>query len=175
MADQVLQQVSATLVVILAVTHPLPGVVIDQMRREGIDEEDLFSRFGMRAHHRMFGIWKLGLEREALFLRHGGAEAGLDAMAGNQVGNRRLDVIRQLLVGQHHVGPHRVATDRRAFHAAQHGTKGRGLTPGGVGVPAVLVAVYGTVRALVDLHQARRLGMGGCHRVIFKVAEAARK
>ncbi|MNP17211.1 hypothetical protein D3C76_1096370 [compost metagenome] len=42
-------------------------------------------------------------------------------------------------------------------------------------MPAVLVAVDRAVRALVNLHQARRLGMSGYHRVIFKVAEAARK
>ncbi|MNP57994.1 hypothetical protein D3C76_1528680 [compost metagenome] len=42
-------------------------------------------------------------------------------------------------------------------------------------MPAILVAVDRMVRGLVDLHQARGVRVGGGHRVILQVTEAARK
>ncbi|MNR02292.1 hypothetical protein D3C85_1181370 [compost metagenome] len=127
----------------------------------------------MGAHHRVLGVRVLGLERQALVDRHGGAEARLDAVAGTQAFDLRLHVGRQVLVGQHHVGPHGVATDRRALDAAQHAAQRRRLAPGGVGVPGVLVAVHRLVGALVDLHQARMLRVAAGHRMVLQLAEAA--
>jgi hypothetical protein len=90
-----------------------------------------------------------------------------------QRGDQRLDMLRQLLVGQRHVGPHGVAAHGRALDAAQHGAHLRDFAPGGVGVPAVLVAVVGRIGRLVDAHQAGVVGVAAGHRVILQLAEAA--
>ncbi|MCY1364396.1 hypothetical protein D9M69_511960 [compost metagenome] len=127
----------------------------------------------MGAHHRMLGIRVHGLERQALLHGHGGAEARLDAVAGAQALDALLHVGRQLLVGQDHVRPHGVAAHRRALHAAQHATHGRGLAPGGVGVPGVFVAVVGLVRVLVDAYQAGVVRVAAGHRVVLQLAETA--
>ncbi|MNF80256.1 hypothetical protein D3C84_624930 [compost metagenome] len=143
------------------------------MGGEGVDEQHLFPGFRVGAHHRMLGIGVLGLERQAFFDRHGRAEAGLDAVTGAQAFDFLLHVFGQAVVGLDHVHPHGVATDRRALDAAQHTAHGRCIAPGGVGVPGVLVAVHGLVRALVDLHQARMLRVAASHRVVFQLAETA--
>ncbi len=142
---------------------------------KGVDEEDLLTGLGVDAHHRVFGFGVLLLQCQALFDRHGCAKAGLDAVPRAQAGNLCLHVLRQVLVGERHIGPHRVAPDGRAFNAAQHAPHGRRFTPGCVGVPRVLVAVHRLVRLLVDLHQARVFRVTAGYRVIFQAAESLRK
>ena len=123
----------------------------------------------------MLGVGELRLQRMALFDRHRGAKGRFDAVARAQAGDLLLDVLGQPLVGQHHVGPHRVAADRRALDAAQHATERRLLAPGRIGVPGVFVAVVRRVRRLVDADEARVLGIAAGDRVIFQLAEVARK
>ncbi|MCY1404370.1 hypothetical protein D9M71_195770 [compost metagenome] len=94
-------------------------------------------------------------------------------MTGTQAFDLRLHVAGQARIGLHHVGPHGVATDGRALHAAQHSTQRRRLAPGGIGVPGILVAVDRTVRALVDLHQPRVLRIAADNRMVLQLAEAA--
>ncbi|MNO75654.1 hypothetical protein D3C76_667090 [compost metagenome] len=175
LADQVLQQVTTRLVAVLSVTHTFLGVVIHEVRRKGIDEQHLFAGFRVNAHDWMLCIRKLGLQLMAFFTRHRRAETRLDAMTGNQVADLRLDLIRQVVIGQHHIRPHRVTADWRALHAAQYGPHGRCLAPGRIGMPSVLVAIERDVRALVDLHQAGRLGVGRRYRVVLQIAKAACK
>ncbi|MNJ26112.1 hypothetical protein D3C77_205780 [compost metagenome] len=129
----------------------------------------------MGAHHRVFGVGELGFERQAFFHRHRRTKAGFDAVPGAQAFDLLLHLIRQVLVGQHHVCPHGVATHRRALHTAQHTAHGRCFAPGGIGVPGVLVAVGGLVRALVDLHQARVVRVAAGYRVVFQLTKAPGK
>jgi hypothetical protein len=67
-------------------------VVVAEVGGEGVDEQHLLAGFRVGAHHRVLGVGVLGLERQALFDRHGRAEAGFDAVAGAQVGDPGLDV-----------------------------------------------------------------------------------
>jgi hypothetical protein len=150
-------------------------VEVGEVGRKGVDEEDLLARLGMRAHHRVLGVRELRVQREALFDRHRRAEAGLDAVARAQRRDPVLHLLRQAFVGERHVGPGRVAAHGRALDAAQHAAERRLLAPGGVGVPAVLVAIDRRVRRLVDAHQPRVLRIAAGHRVIFELAEVARE
>jgi len=96
-------------------------------------------------------------------------------VAGAQVGDPVLDVVRQFLVGEGHVGPQGIATDRRTLDAAQHAAERRGLAPGGIGVPGVLVAIVGLIRRLVDAYQTGVLRIAAGHRMVLQLAEAARE
>jgi hypothetical protein len=120
----------------------------------------------------VLGVGELRLECQPFVQRHCSAEAGLDAVAGAQVFDSGLYIVWQVLIGQHHVRPQGVAAYRRAFHTAQHTPHGRSLTPGGIGVPGIFIAVVGLVRALVDLHQPRVLRVAPGHRVVLQLAEA---
>ena len=115
------------------------------------------------------GNW--ALQRQALLDRHGRAEGGFDAVARAQPGDPGLDVLRQVLIGEDHIGPHRVAADRGAFDAAQHAAHRRLLAPGRVGVPGVLITVVGRIRILVDAHQPRMIRVAACDRMVFEFAE----
>jgi hypothetical protein len=77
----------------------------------------------------MLGIGKLRLQRQALLDRHRGAERRLNAVARAEAGDLRLDALGQLLVGKCHIGPHGVAADLGAFHAAQHAAERRLFAP----------------------------------------------
>ena len=115
------------------------------------------------------------MQREALLDRHRGAEARLDAVAGAQVRDLGLDVLGQVLVGEDHIRPHRVAADGRALHAAQDRAERRRFAPGGIRVPRVFVAVVGLIRGLVDAHEARMFRIAAGDGMVFQLAEAARK
>ena len=141
------------------------------MRREAIDEEDLLFGFRMRSHYRMLGVRKLGLQRQTFFDRHCGAECRFDTVARAKAGDLRLDVFRQLLICERHVGPHGVTADLGAFHAAQHAAERRLFAPAGIGVPGVLVAVVGRVGRFVNANQTGMIGIAADHWMIFEVAE----
>ncbi|MNM87701.1 hypothetical protein D3C81_998900 [compost metagenome] len=175
LAHQVAQQVGGAGVGVLAETHALGGVVVGEVGGEGIDEQHLLAGFRVGAHYRVLGIGVAGLERQALVGRHGGAEAGLDAVAGAQALDAGLDLGRQVVVGQYHVRPHGIAAHRRAFHATQHAAHRRGFAPGGVGVPGVFIAVGRLVGAFVDLHQPRVFRVAASDGVILQLTEATGK
>ncbi|MNT02994.1 hypothetical protein D3C72_1375110 [compost metagenome] len=145
------------------------------MGGEGVDEQHLFTGLRMSTHHRVLGIGVLGLERQALFDRHVGTEAGFNAVPGAQAFNLLFHLIRQVLVCQDHVRPHGVTTHGRALHTAQHTAHGRCVTPGGVGVPGVLITISWLVRALVDLHQARMLRVAAGYWMVFQLTKAPGK
>ncbi len=129
----------------------------------------------MRAHDWMLRIRELGLQRQALLDRHGGAEARLDAVARPQVGDLRLHVVGQARMGLHHVGPGGVAADGWALHATQHAAERRRVAPSGVRVPGVLIAIVGHLGRLVDAHQARVVRVAADDRMALEFAETARK
>ncbi|MNP39633.1 hypothetical protein D3C76_1332180 [compost metagenome] len=112
------------------------------------------------------------LEGQAFFDRHGRAETGLDTVPGTQAFDLGFDIRWQAVVGHDHVRPHGVAAHGRAFQAAQHRAHRRVFAPGGIGVPGILVAVHRGFRRLVDLYQARVVGVAADHRVVLQLAEA---
>ena len=173
LADQEAQQVVGAGVGVLTEAHAPRRVVVGEVGGEGVDVEDLLAGFRVGAHHRVFGVRVLGLQRQALVDRHGGGEGRLETVVGAQVFDLLLDRLRQALVGQGHVCPQGVATHRWAFHAAQHTAHGRGFAPAAIAVPGILVAVAWLVGALVNLHQAWRVGMARRHWVVFQLAELA--
>ena len=145
------------------------------MRGEGVDEQNLLARLRMRAHDRMLGVRELRLQGMALLDRHGRTKSRFDTVARAQACDLRLDVLGQPLVGQRHIGPHRVAADMRAFDAAQHAAKRRLLAPGRVGMPSILVAIIRLVGGLVDPHQTGVIGVASRYRMVFELAEMLRE
>src|SRR6516165_1698073 len=123
----------------------------------------------------MLGIGKLCLQREPLLGWHSGAERGLNTVASAQIRDLVLDMIRQLLVGQHHVSPRGITADRRAFNTAQHAAKWRLLAKSRVGVPSILVAIVRGIGRLVDPHEAGMIRVATHYRVIFELAVKARE
>ncbi|MCY1373917.1 hypothetical protein D9M69_612190 [compost metagenome] len=125
----------------------------------------------MGTHDWMFRIRVLRLHRQALLLWHGGGKGGIEAVVGDQAVDFLLHIYGQIVIRQHHVGPHGVATGRWTFDATQYSTHRRRFPPGGIAVPGILVAIRRILRGLVDLHQTGGLRMAGEHRVGFKLAE----
>src|SRR5262249_3054387 len=56
LADQVVEEVARARREIEPATHVLRRVIVDEVRRVRVDEQDLLSRLGMRAHHRMLDL-----------------------------------------------------------------------------------------------------------------------
>src|ERR1700751_3882464 len=111
----------------------------------------------------------------ALLDWHGRTKSRFDTVARTQTRDLVLDVIRQLLIGERHVGPHGVAADGRAFHTAQHAAEWRLLAPRRVGMPSILVAIVRGIGRLVNPHEAGIIRVATSDGVIFKLAEIARE
>src|SRR5262245_40380210 len=134
LADEVVHQIIGLYREVLAVTHVLWGVVIDEVAGETADEEDLLARLRMRTDYRMLSTRRLGGELCPLLRWQGCTEGIFDAVLCAQTINPGLNGIREFLVGLDHVDPDRVAADFRRFHATQHATEGRTFSPRRVAV-----------------------------------------
>jgi hypothetical protein len=146
-------------------------VVVDEVRREGVDEQRLLAGLGVSPHDRVLGVLEALLEGETLLDRQLGAEGRLDAVAGTKVGDLLLDVLREATVGLDHVHPDGVPAHLRALDTAQHGTHRGGHSPRGVAVERVLVVFGRAVEVLVDAHQPWVLGVAAGDRVVLQRAE----
>src|SRR3954452_1867193 len=80
--DQVVEQFARTRRVVVTETHVLRRVVVGEVRRERIYEQDLLARLGVGADHGVLGVGEARVQGVPLLLRHRGAEAGLDAVPG---------------------------------------------------------------------------------------------
>src|SRR3712207_9489908 len=56
LADQVVEQLARARRVVEAEAHVLRGVVVHEVRRERVDEEELLPRLGVGPHHGMLGV-----------------------------------------------------------------------------------------------------------------------
>ena len=148
---------------------------VGEVSREAVHEQHFLAGLRMRAHDGMLGIGKSRLERVALFDRHGGAEASLDAVTRAQRRDLHLHMFGQIRIGADHVDPDRVATDLRRLHTTQHATHRRCVAPGRIAVIRVLVVLGGTLEILVDAYQARVLRIAPDHRMILELSEAPRE
>ncbi|KOT19302.1 hypothetical protein DM47_2546 [Burkholderia mallei] len=175
LAQQIAEQQRGAGIRVLPDAHARGRVVVREVRRERVDEQHLLACLRMRAHDRVLGVRELRLQCETPVDRHRRAEARLDAVARAQIGDLCLHVLGQVLVGEHHVRPHRIAADLRARDAAQHAAERRRLPPRRVGVPRVLVVLVRLLGRLVDPHEPGVIGIAAGNRVILQLAEAARE
>ncbi|MNN70034.1 hypothetical protein D3C81_1858640 [compost metagenome] len=129
----------------------------------------------MGTHDWMLGIRVLRLHRQALFFWHGGSERRVEAVIGDQALDFLLHIHRQFVISNHHVGPHGVATSRRAFDATQNRTHRRRFTPRGITMPGVLVAIWRIFRRLVDLQETGRLRVAREHWMSFELSQTLGK
>src|SRR5215831_6258960 len=80
LADEVAQQQAGAGIRVLSIADVRRRVIVREVGRESVDEQNLLAGLGVRAHHGMLGVGELGLQREALLDRHRRAEACLDAV-----------------------------------------------------------------------------------------------
>ncbi|MNN06069.1 hypothetical protein D3C81_1188480 [compost metagenome] len=69
----------------------------------GVDEQDLFARFRMGKHHRVFSSRVLRGHRMAVVAWQLGAKGVLGTVFGVQTVDSLLDGLRQVFVSHHHV------------------------------------------------------------------------
>lgn len=150
-------------------------MIVHEVCGERIDEENLLAGLRMCSYHGMFGVGKAFLQLVPLFDRHPSAKGRLDTVPGTQILDLLLDPRRQILVGECHVHPNRVAADRRCFHTTQYTSHGRVNAPGGVAVICILEMLRRAVQILVDADQARVVGVAAQSRMILEFTESLGK
>ena len=91
---QIAQQIGAAGVVVLAIADVGRRVKVGEVGGKAVDVEDFFARLGVRAHHRMLGIWKLRVQSQAFFHGHSRAKGGLNAVPRPQRRNLLLHMGR---------------------------------------------------------------------------------
>src|SRR3954454_6896084 len=171
LTDQVVEQFARAGRVVESEAHVLRRVVVHEVRRERVDEEDLLAGLRVEADDGVLGVGEPGVHGAPLLLGHGRTEAGLDAVPGAQVGDLRLHAGGEPAVGLGHVDPDGVAAHRGTLDAAEHRAQGRHLAPGGVAVEGVLVVLGRAVQVLVDPDQAGVVGVASADRVVLQRTE----
>src|SRR3989304_6181318 len=175
LTGQVGEQVSGAGGVIDSVADILGRVIVHEVRGKRVDEKNLLAGLRMCSYHGMFGVGKAFPQLVALFDRHPSAEGRLDTVPGTQVLDLLLDPRRQILVGECHVHPNRVAADRRCFHTTQYTSHGRVDAPGGVAVIRILEVLRRAVQVFVDADQARMVGITAQSWMILQFTESLGK
>lgn len=138
-----LREIAQQAVALLAVHAGDPG------GERGVDEEQSPSGLRVGAHHRMLHGRKGVLERYEPLGRVEAGEPGDEVVHGGGPVDAVLHLLRQIVVGGGHVGPHGVPAQRRNLVQLKHGTERGPLPEGHIGVPDVLEGGGGST-ALVE-------------------------
>src|SRR3954464_7852504 len=85
--DQVVEQFARARRVVESEPDVLGSVVIDEVRRERVDEEDLLAGQGVGADDGVLGVGEPGVQCTSLLGGHRRTEAGFDAVPGAEAGD----------------------------------------------------------------------------------------
>ena len=95
--------------------------------------------FGMRPHHRMHH-WRIFIVQLFGLFTQTTRKDTRNIMRRREIFNLLFYLVRQALVGHHHIGEQRVTADFRQFQRAQNRPERRGFAPCHIRVPHILRA-----------------------------------